>query len=180
MAHEIDKLSEHYDPLLAVADNYGDICAAEITVDSRKIIVFAVYLSPNTTLKQAKTYMTRNLFKYNYDDNETTPVVVTGDFNIDISRPEGYDFVDFMAKYLKLELASSIESTTLGGSCIDMVFTRHVSGVRCKRFITYFSYHRPIVTTLCKLYYSHDLFALRNQMQNFKLQVLIIIPPFAK
>jgi hypothetical protein len=44
-----------------------------------------------------------------------------------------------------LHLSSDKSPTTLGGSCIDMVFTRHVDSLRCYRYISYFSYHKPIL-----------------------------------
>lgn len=150
MPHSINKLSERYEPSLAVSDTYGDICAADVVVDNRKMIIFAVYLSPNTAMKQTKLFMTRNLFRYSYDEFATTPIVVTGDFNIDVAKPKGYEFVEFMAKYLNLNLSSNRHPTTLGGSCIDMVFAKNLPELKCKRFITYFSYHWPIFTALSK------------------------------
>lgn len=145
-SHAIEKLSEQYDPILLEAENYGDICAADILVDNIKMVLFCVYLSPNTTIKQTKAFMTRNLFSYKSRD---IPIIVTGDFNIDISKEENVGFVKFMKDFLKLDLVSdSRQPTTLSGSCIDMIFARNTPDLPTKRFITYFSYHRPLFTLL--------------------------------
>lgn len=144
--HKIEKLDEKYDPILLEADSYGDICAAEIQVNNCKMILFCIYLSPKTTIKQAKTFMTRNLLHYN---PKNVPIIVTGDFNIDISKEENIGFVEFVKDFLKLNLVSdSRQPTTLGGSCIDMIFSRNTPDLPTKRFITYFSYHRPLFTLL--------------------------------
>lgn len=145
-AHTVQKLSEQYDPILLEAEKYGDICAADVVVDNGRMLLFCVYLSPNTTMKQAKTFMTRNLFLYRSND---IPIIVTGDFNIDITKSENLDFVKFMKDFLALDLISdSIQSTTLSGSCIDLVFAKNIPALPTKSFITYFSYHRPLFTVL--------------------------------
>lgn len=144
--HTVLKLSEQYDPILLEAENYGDICAADIVLDNCKMILFCVYLSPNTTLKQAKTFMTRNLFCYK---SENIPTVVTGDFNIDVSKEENIGFVQFMKDFLGFDFISDlIQSTTLGGTCIDLLFAKNAPSFPTKTFITYFSYHRPLFTLL--------------------------------
>lgn len=76
------------------------------------------------------------------------PIVVTGDFNIDVSKPENVEFVEFMQRYLRLNLMSDrSQATTLGGSCLDLTFTRDIHS-ECRRYCSYFSYHRPILSVL--------------------------------
>lgn len=144
--HTLKKLSEKYDPILLEAEEYGDICAADIVVDGTKMVLCCIYLSPNVTIKQAETFMTRNLFCYKASD---IPVVVTGDFNIDISKTENICFVRFMKEFLAFDIFSDPrKSTTLGGSCIDIIFARNIPDLLTKRYIAYFSYHRPLFTLL--------------------------------
>jgi hypothetical protein len=38
------------------------------------------------------------------------------------------------------------EDTTRSNSCIDMVFGRNVDCVTCMNYVSYFSYHRPIIS----------------------------------
>lgn len=76
------------------------------------------------------------------------PIVVTGDFNIDVAKPENTEFVDFMKKFLKLDLATdTTQATTLGGTCLDLTFVRNIRAI-CKRYCSYFSYHRPMLAIL--------------------------------
>lgn len=98
-----------------------------------------------TTLKQKKYFLVRNLIKYTH---VAMPVVVSGDFNIDVTKEENRDFIWFMKQFLYLDCASDPTiATTLGGTCLDLTFTRNVS-VECRRYCTYFSYHRPILSIL--------------------------------
>ncbi|XP_062564543.1 uncharacterized protein LOC134227211 isoform X2 [Armigeres subalbatus] len=145
VSHAITKLNESYDPALSVADEYGDCCAAEVSIMETRTLLFAVYISPGTTLKQKKYFLVRNLIKYTH---VAMPVVVSGDFNIDVTKEENRDFIWFMKQFLYLDCASDPTiATTLGGTCLDLTFTRNVS-VECRRYCTYFSYHRPILSIL--------------------------------
>lgn len=144
-SHTIEKLSEQHDPVLLEAESYGDICAADILVDGRQMVLFCIYISPSTSMKYAKAFMARHLYRYQSKD---VPVIIAGDFNIDVSKQENNGFLEFMG-LLGLKLSSDPkQSTTLGGSCIDMVFTSKTPELPTKRFITYFSYHRPLFTLL--------------------------------
>lgn len=143
--HTIEKLSEQHDPILKEAENYGDICAADIVVDGCSLVLFCIYLCPSTTVKYGKAFIARHLYHYVSRD---VPVIVTGDFNIDVSKQENSGFVEFMT-LLGFKLSSDAKlPTTLGGSCIDMVFTRKTPELPTKRYITYFSYHRPLFSLL--------------------------------
>jgi hypothetical protein len=53
--------------------------------------------------------------------------------------------LEFMRNDIDLHLSSDKSPTTLGGSGLDMVFTRHVDSLRCYRYISSFSYHTPIL-----------------------------------
>nr|XP_029733968.1 uncharacterized protein LOC115269410 [Aedes albopictus] len=143
--HTIRQLSEKYDEEFSQVNNFGDICAAEILVMGCKTLLVSVYISPGTSTRNIKLFMLRKLSHYVMMD---MPMVVTGDFNIDVSRQENINFLDFMQKHLKLCLATlRNEATTFGGSCIDLTFTKSVS-VECKRYCSYFSYHRPMLSLL--------------------------------
>lgn len=44
--HSIDKVCESYDVELGLSDGYGDICAAEISIANRRMLLFCIYISP--------------------------------------------------------------------------------------------------------------------------------------
>ncbi|XP_065093456.1 uncharacterized protein LOC135714112 [Ochlerotatus camptorhynchus] len=116
-SHTIVQLGERHDPIFVEAANYGDICAAEIQVDGCKMVLFSVYVSPNTPIKLAKAFMARSLTLYKHFP---TPIIVAGDFNIDVSKAENIEFIEFMANLLDLNLVSdSQQSTTLKGSSLN-------------------------------------------------------------
>nr|XP_029713647.1 uncharacterized protein LOC115257831 [Aedes albopictus] len=125
--HSLEKACASHDVELGLSDEYGDV----------------VLLS--TTTKQKKFFLARNLFMYM---RSSMPIIVTGDFNIDISKAENIEFIDFMKQYLHLELATDpSQATTLGGSCLDLIFTRKIRA-ESRRYCSYFSYHRPILSVL--------------------------------
>lgn len=151
--HLIEKLSTSYNEQLGSADQYGDACAVEVQVMGTNTLLIALYLSPGTTTKQKKCFLARNLVLYT---RTCMPVIVTGDFNIDVSKEEHQEFIVFMKQYLFLDLASDpTQATTLGGTCLDLTFTRNIRA-ECRRYCSYFSYHRPILSMLTLPYGEFD------------------------
>lgn len=137
------QLSEEHDPILLEADSFGDICATKVSENGIQTLFVVVYISPSATYKQKISFLIRNLFWYAKQDIR---IVVSGDFNIDILKPENLKFVDFMKEYLKLDLLSNpLQTTTFGRTCLDLVFGRNVL-TQSRRYVSYFSYHRPILT----------------------------------
>jgi endonuclease/exonuclease/phosphatase (EEP) superfamily protein YafD len=77
----------------------------------------------------------------------TIPIILAGDFNTELKKKENETFVTGMAETFGLKLMSSPQcSTTRSKSCIDMVFARNVDNLKCENCITYFNYHRPILS----------------------------------
>ena len=76
------------------------------------------------------------------------PVLLTGDFNLDTRPGKNNDwFIEFMKEELGLEIRNDpAQSTTLGGSAIDHIFTRRLSHLKSVNYATYFSYHKPRLT----------------------------------
>ena len=61
---------------MILADNYGDVCAAEVILKSITTLIFSIYISPETTIKQKKYLMTK----------KNISLLVSGNFNIDIAK----------------------------------------------------------------------------------------------
>ena len=119
VVHGIKKSSVDYDDQLNSADNYGDVCAVEVILNGIRTLIFAVYISPETTTKQKKYFVARNLFSY---ARQNISLLVTGDFNIDISKQENVEFVTFMEEYMKLHLIfTPSQATTLGGTSQETI-----------------------------------------------------------
>jgi hypothetical protein len=76
------------------------------------------------------------------------PVLLTDDFNLD-TRPGKNNnwFIEFMKEELGLEIRNDpAQSTMLGGSAIDHIFTRRLSHLKSVNYATSFSYHKPRLT----------------------------------
>jgi hypothetical protein len=60
------------------------------------------------------------------------PVLLTGDFNLDTCPGKNNDwFIEFMKEELGLEIRNDpVQSTTLGVSAIDHIFTRRLSHLK--------------------------------------------------
>jgi hypothetical protein len=75
------------------------------------------------------------------------PILPCGDFNVDTITNPG--FVDFIKNTFNLDCVSNTRSSaTLGGTCIDVTFTRYITA-ETLRYILFFSYHRPVINRVC-------------------------------
>ncbi|XP_074115768.1 uncharacterized protein LOC141538285 [Cotesia typhae] len=73
----------------------------------------------------------------------------TGDFNVNFARAESMPLMTFLQKEFQLQINNNPrESTTKYGTTIDAVFVRYLDDVSSNTFVTYFSYHRPIVIVI--------------------------------
>lgn len=131
------------------AAKYGDVCAAKVMVMGTEVLLVSVYISPGTTTKQKEWFLARNLARtlVPYVEVEM-PMVVTGDFNLDIAKQNCSEFTEFMSRRLNLNLSNNAkQTTTLGGTALDLTFTRNINA-EVTRYIAYFSYHRPMLSVL--------------------------------
>jgi endonuclease/exonuclease/phosphatase (EEP) superfamily protein YafD len=78
------------------------------------------------------------------EGRNTIPIILAGDFNIELKEKENETFVTDVEETLGLKLMSTHSVV----SCIDMVFARNVDNLKCSNYIilVYFSYHRPILS----------------------------------
>jgi endonuclease/exonuclease/phosphatase (EEP) superfamily protein YafD len=79
----------------------------------------------------------------------TIPIILAGDYNIESKKKENETFVTDIEETFGLKLMSNPQCSTTRSnnkSCIDMVFARNVDNLKCANYITYFSYHKPILS----------------------------------
>lgn len=73
------------------------------------------------------------------------PLIFGGDFNVDFDKDK--HLVQFLRSKLNLDLISSRTlRTTRYGTTIDALFSRFITHVTSKVHVSYFSYHKPIIT----------------------------------
>ena len=143
--YTLELVGEERDEEFSKAAKYGDICAAKVLVMGTEVLLVSVYISPGTTINQKRWFVGRTLIRTAEQD---MPMVVTGDFNVDVSKQENDKFVKFMFDHFKLCLTTNVkEPTTLGGTVLDLTFTKNIKA-EVTRFISYFSYHRPMLSVL--------------------------------
>jgi hypothetical protein len=125
-------------------------------VNGEKVLIVTLYLSKNTPIDECKRFVLIHLgtfapkfSEYSIVPEEglnTIPIILAGDFNIELKK-ENETFVTKMEETFGLKLMSNPQcSTTRSKSCINMVFARNVDNLKCANYITYFSYHRPILS----------------------------------
>lgn len=74
------------------------------------------------------------------------PVILAGDFNIDLNSPVGSEFQDFFFLNWGLVLSNKLtEFTTRNQTFIDGVLTCRLDKLTTRRLVSYFSHHRPLI-----------------------------------
>lgn len=159
--HELLKFDEAKKEIKRIStahDGIGDICSIEAIIDNKRVLIISVYISPKTTKKEIVKFFTFNLLAYSsklkglfecLDEEEyyKIPIILCGDFNINFQQELGLEFRKYMLENFGLELNNdpAIAKASKNTS-IDGVFTRYLDNIETKHYISYFSYHRPLIT----------------------------------
>jgi hypothetical protein len=113
-------------------------------VNGEKVLIVTLYLSNNIPIDDCKRFLIHlGSFAPKFSEEysivpeeglNTITIILAGGFNIELKKKENEIFVINMEETFGLK------------SCIDMVFARNVYNLKCANYITYFSYHRPILS----------------------------------
>ncbi|XP_049305794.1 uncharacterized protein LOC105227464 isoform X10 [Bactrocera dorsalis] len=153
----MDILLRHIREVDIGQSSIGDICAAHCFLDDgTNIIMVNVYISPNNTVNNIIKFIYRRLMIYGRVGSEelgenyhTLPLILAGDFNINFASGNGQLLINFLRDKLELQMNNDRnEPTTRHGTTIDAVFSRFLSNFNSKIYVSYFSYHKPIVSVL--------------------------------
>jgi hypothetical protein len=118
---------------LPASDSCGDVCAAECPVNGQKVLVVTVYVSPNTLSDDWKSLIFSNLAGYSSEvckmfkflatrGCEDMPVIVAGDFNVNVKDNYNAELVEFTKDSFELDVLSDLsQGTTRSNSCISVV-----------------------------------------------------------
>ncbi|GFT74454.1 ATP-dependent DNA helicase [Trichonephila clavipes] len=141
-----------------IQSSLGDLCLAKFVIDNgQKIIIVAVYITPNKKLDDIIEFLHRSLLPYtsrgsallnrNYDK---IPMVLSGEFNVNFALDKSLQLIEFLKNNFTLSLQNNrIISTTKSNTTIDAVFSRYLNDIECKTYIYYFNYHKPLITKVC-------------------------------
>ncbi|GFV96709.1 uncharacterized protein TNCV_3388021 [Trichonephila clavipes] len=89
------------------------------------------------------------VFQIIRSDDDTKPLILTGDLYVSFASEEAKPIIEFLKRTLKLTMNTDArEGTTRYGTTIDAVFSRFLKRTQSRIFISYFSYHTPVVCFL--------------------------------
>jgi hypothetical protein len=141
--------------LCARADNIGDVCAA----DGVRAQLVSVYINPNTSTDDIECFLLYNLMAYSAKictmwprlkrfGDYNMPIILTGDSNFNLRDRANYEhFRSFVPEELGLTVVTDpSRSTTLGGSCIDIICVHYTTFHMCAVQLTSVTCHNLTTT----------------------------------
>lgn len=135
----------------------GDICASQVKMDDgREFLMVVVYISPNQKVTEIIKFLHRRLLIYSRegsrilgDNLDELPMILAGDFNVNFATNDSIPLTTFLEQKFDLKINNKpTEPTTRYGTTIDAVFSRYLDNITSNTFVTYFSYHRPIISLM--------------------------------
>lgn len=145
-------------PALSVHNSeIGEICIAHCNNENgQTMLIIAVYISPRNNVREIIKFLHRNLLIYTEEGStilgenwHELPMILSGDFNINFAEETSKPLIDFLKDKLNLTMSNDKNiTTTRYGTTIDAVFTRYLARFYSRVFVSYFSYHKPIVSFL--------------------------------
>ena len=157
-------IEPNMDILLRNTDNFdfqhtsvGDICSAICTMENGvQVIIVVVYISINQAIDNTKEFIFQALRNYSKQDSQVLqeldnnydklPLILAGDFNISMKKKSD-PLKTFLFNAFDLRMNNNpAQSTTRSNTTIDGVFSRYLERMESQTYVSYFSYHRPIVS----------------------------------
>ncbi|KAK2575621.1 hypothetical protein KPH14_011884 [Odynerus spinipes] len=139
------------------AVDVGEICAARCLLDNGQIIMtVVVYISPNQSIPKIMQFIHEVLALYTHDvaaivnvDYDKIPMIMSGDFNVNFAAPKAEPLLQFLESKLNLKMNNHPAlSTTKYGTTIYSVFSRYLNKLESTVYVSYFSYHKPLLSVL--------------------------------
>ncbi|GFV89503.1 ATP-dependent DNA helicase [Trichonephila clavipes] len=120
-----------------IQSSVGDLCLSECVIDNgQKIIIVAVYITPNKKLDDIIEFLHRSLLPYtskgsalintNYDK---IPMILSGDFNVNFALVKSLQLIEVLKDNFTLSLQNNRISTTKSNTTIDAVFSRYLKAI---------------------------------------------------
>ncbi|KAK0157397.1 hypothetical protein PV328_011142 [Microctonus aethiopoides] len=127
-----------------------------LTMNGQKIVIVGIYISPNSHIDDIIAFLHGSLLRYTCDGgkllpqrDDLKPLILTGDFIVNFTLDTFIKLTDFLQQQLNLQMINDRNiSTTKSGTTIDAVFSRYLDTIESRTYISYFSYHKPIVSTV--------------------------------
>lgn len=136
----------------------GDMCASHVKLeDGSELMIIIVYIFPNKKKKNdIISFLHERLFPYSHrgsitfkTNKDELPFILAEGFNVNFAKDESTPLIKFLQEEFQSKINDNPrEPTTRYGTTIDAVFIRYLDNVMPNTFVTYFSYHRPIVIVI--------------------------------
>jgi hypothetical protein len=119
-----------------------------------------VYIHPNIKISEVEPLFFSSLARYgmsilkiikSLEVELDVPIALMGDFNVNVN--DKTELAEFLVKEFGLvhHTTNSLpKPTTLGRKCIDHDFLRNMN-TECISYVSYFSYHQPLLNRLLAL-----------------------------
>ncbi|KAF0716956.1 Uncharacterized protein FWK35_00032471, partial [Aphis craccivora] len=121
-----------------------------------KVLSVVVYISPNQHINDIVKYLHLVLLPYTPrgaaelgEDYDKMAMILGGDFNFNFSSDKAQTLISFLENKLNLKMntARNIPSTNYK-TTLDGVFSRFLNVRKPGIYVSYFSYHKPIITCI--------------------------------
>lgn len=127
---------------------YKDFYTLAYTGDG--VFVVTVYLAPNLARDAVAAQLDAAMESVCVRSKVSDPVVLVGDFNVDVRKKSGEWLVEYMRTKYSMQCASAESDkcpTTIHGSCIDLAFTRNcdVRMLLKDPLTVHFSDHKAVI-----------------------------------
>ena len=111
-------------------------------------------------MRQIQKFLFENLMIYTKESSEifekrfgkkydNVPMILSGDFNINFAHDENLPLIEFLNEALTLNMSNDRKlSTKKHKTTIDAVFTWYLVEFQSNIFVSYFSYHKNILSFL--------------------------------
>lgn len=125
----------------------GDLCGVLCILENDfRFIMISIYLYPNQSIRDIINYIEHSLQEYKVTCNKI-PLIISGDFNVNFQQSISAKLIEYLSVSYDLVINSNPNSaTTIHNTTIDAVFSRYIPQLQSKVYVTYFSYHLPIIS----------------------------------
>ena len=106
-------------------------------------------------MTEVKKFLTKYLIAYNSTASNNDkllkkiPLILVGDFNVNFNTEIGNSIITFLETEWNLQMSNNKTlPTTRNQTCIDAIFSRNVGHIETFRYVSYFSHHRLLLSSI--------------------------------
>jgi hypothetical protein len=152
----MDVHSRALESIVAAQSAIGELCISKcVPQTGREFIVVAIYISHGKAVNQIRKFIHQNLLIYTREGSallgenfHEIPMIMSGDFNINFADEKTEPLINLLKVKLELVMSNDKNQSTTKYGTIDVVFSIYLERFDSRIFVSYSSYHKPIVSFL--------------------------------